>query len=509
MSPSYVTVYSGELSGVSAKLIRVEVDLRVGIHSFTIVGLADKAVSEAKQRVSAAIKNSGAKPPNSENRNITVNLAPADLHKSGSHYDLAIAIGYLCASGQIEKFDQRKYLFLGELALDGQLRPVRGAASMAIMAEREGFEKIILPKENALEIRGIAQLSTVGCSALGEALLVLSGKPLLQNTQGQDQNIVQRETSDAAVQNAYPDFSIIKGQEYVKRALTIAAAGMHNILLVGPPGAGKSALAHAFPGILPPLENRERKEMVQVWSAAGQTCLRGTNERPFRAPHHSASALSLIGGGAIPRPGEISLAHCGTLFLDELPEFPRAVLDNLREPLESGLICITRVHERITMPARFQLIAAMNPCPCGFFGDEEKECRCTLREVLRYRKRISGPLLDRIDLNVHVNRVSIQSLQDEAVPNQSKTIREKVCTALEFRKNREKIFPPRDVSASLDTGAKRFAAQLERVHLSGRGYTRLIKTARTIADLSQSQTIREDHVAEAFGYKFSEDDRGL
>jgi magnesium chelatase family protein len=399
------TVYSAELEGIDARLIEVEVDINVGIHSFNLVGLADKALNEAKERVNSALKNSGVKPPNRENRKITINLAPADIRKTGSQYDLAIAIGYLLATKQIMPFQTSSRIFLGELALDGRLRPINGALNVAQMAAERGFKFLFLPAENADEAVVIKNITIVPIENLQEAVAILEmrkGIGIIADTPHKEA---------APGHDATPDFSDIKSQSNAKRALTIAAAGGHNLSMIGPPGVGKSFLARAFGGILPDLTLNESIEVTRVWSAAGLRPGGLMLERPFRAPHQTASAIALVGGGQEPRPGEISLAHRGVLFLDEIPEFQKNALEALRQPMEAGAINIVRAKHALIFPAKFILIAAMNPCPCGYYGDPERECRCSAYEVIKYQKKISGPLLDRIDLQVRVGRVKIEELR--------------------------------------------------------------------------------------------------
>jgi magnesium chelatase family protein len=391
-------IYSAQLEGIDAKLIEVEVDINVGTHAFTIVGLADKALNEARERVNSAIKNSGAKPPNRENRRITINLAPADVKKTGSQYDMAIAVGYLSATKQMAHFDTRDKIFIGELALDGSVRPVGGALSIAEMARRAGFTTIFIAEANANEAAAIEGITILPIKKLIDVIEYLEGrksiKPIVFDPRG-DSNVEA------------PDFSEIKGQENAKRALMIAAAGSHNLVMVGPPGVGKSFLARALGGVLPNLSRDESIEITKILSAAGFR-LRGlVTRRPFRAPHQTASTAALVGGGQDPRPGEISLAHHGILFLDELPEFSKQALESLRQPMESGSVCVSRAKHSIIFPARFSLIAAMNPCPCGYYGDPERTCTCSAYEIIKYKKKISGPLLDRIDIQLKVGKVKL------------------------------------------------------------------------------------------------------
>lgn len=499
-------VYSAELEGINARLIEVEIDMNVGIHAFNIVGLADKALNEARERVNSALKNSGVKPPNRENRKITINLAPADIKKAGSQYDLAIALGYLLATKQVKSFEARDKIFLGELALDGRLRPINGALNVAQMAAERGFKYLFLPIENANEAAAIKTVTVVPLENIQEAIAVLEERKAITAT------IFETKASRRTI---VPDFSEIKGQENAKRALTIAASGGHNILMTGPPGVGKSFLAHAFAGILPELAVDEAIEITKIWSAAGLRPGGLVEERPFRAPHQTASMAALVGGGPDPKPGEISLAHRGVLFLDELAEFPRNILDTLRQPLESGSIRIARAKGSLIFPARFMLAAAMNPCPCGYYGDTEKECKCSAYEVIKYQKRISGPLLDRIDLQIKIGRVAIKELRagdgEEGV-NASIKLRVEQARQLQRRRfggdalktNAEMSSRETKNVVRLAPDAEKFIATLERNHLSPRSYYRLLKVALTIADLEEKSVVAAEHLAEAFSYRLRE-----
>ena len=369
MQKNVSKIYSAELEGINAKLIEVEVDLNVGLHSFNIVGLADKALNEARERVNSALKNSGAKPPNRENRKITVNLAPADVKKTGTQYDLAIALGYLMATKQIGEFETGDKIFIGELSLDGRLRPANGSLNIAEMGDRRGFKYLFLPRENSTEAAVIKNMKVIPVESLGEVIEILENrKPAIAE-------IFEGLGGDSNFEVDYPDFSEIKAQENAKRAMIIAASGGHNLLMSGPPGVGKSLLAQAMVGILPGLALGEAIEITKIYSAAGANKSGLIKHRPFRSPHQTASAAAVVGGGSQPKPGEISLAHLGVLFLDELPEFQKNILEALRQPLETGKVHIARVKDTLVFPARFTLVAAMNPCPCGFYGDPEKECR--------------------------------------------------------------------------------------------------------------------------------------
>ncbi len=498
-----VKVFSSALVGLEAREIEVEVDFAPGLHSFSIVGLPDKAVEESKERVSSAVKNSGAKPPQHHNRRITVNLAPADLKKQGPGFDLAIAIGFLLASDQMQKINAKDKIFLGELSLDGSLRRVNGVLPAAILAKREN-KILVIPRENQTEAQLVEGLRILSADNLVE---------LLQKLESEEENYIlgsgANEIFDDKSKIPEVDFAFIQGVERAKRALEIAAAGSHNVYMEGPPGGGKTLLSRSLPTILPKMTKDEVLEVTQIYSVAGLLPKEKPimTERPFRAPHHSSSVVALIGGGTHIRPGEITLAHRGVLFLDEFPEFRRDVIEALRQPMEDGIVQVARAEETLIFPARFTLVAAANPCPCGYLNDPQKECNCTPSQIARYRRKISGPILDRIDIKIEVSRISFEKLTSESTGKWSREIQKETEKARQIQEERgflnsQMPLPEIKKYCKIDIESEDLLRQaMQKLNLSPRSYHKILKVARTIADLEGKENISRDHLAEAISYQ--------
>ena len=529
---SFARVYSAQVNLLYGQIVTIEVDLSRGLNSFSVVGLPDKAVDESKDRVSSAIKNSGYQSPKAKNQKIIVSLSPADLKKEGPFFDLAIALSYMLAAEDIE-FNPEKKIFLGELGLDGTLRSIRGALPLVQEAKKMGFEEIYLPKENAEEAALIDGIKIFGANSLTEVVehliasegtrTVLKGSPkdgplnskILQ--QPKTQIIFKKEIRNS-------DFSDIRGQEGAKRGLEIAAAGGHNIAMYGPPGTGKTMLARAFSGLLPDLSEEEVLEITGIHSVAGATRGELVSAPPFRAPHHTSSYVALIGGGTYPKPGEVTLAHRGVLFLDEFPEFDKRVIESLRQPLEDNMISISRAKSSAVFPSNFILVAAMNPCPCGNTGNKQKACICKPSDLDRYKRKLSGPIIDRIDIWVSVGNVDYKKLGEEGHGEKSETIQKRISAAREIQKKRfstigGSVSDGKKVGRNIKTNSEMNVKDLSsmvhlddsvrnllddsaaRLALSARAYHRVIKIARTIADLENSPDVKSNHILEAIQYR--------
>ncbi len=501
-----VKTFGSAVFGIDAETITIEVDVTRGI-KFMLVGLPDSAVKESQQRIESALRVNGYKWPKQK---IIVNMAPADIRKEGSAYDLPLAIGVLAASKQMDHGKLSQYMIMGELSLDGKLQPVKGVLPIAINARRQAFEGFILPVQNAREAAVVDKLKVYGVENLSEVVAFMNGEQELKET-----IVDTRAEFYARVNNAEIDFSDVKGQENVKRALEIAAAGSHNLIMIGPPGSGKTMLARRIPTILPPFTLNEALETTKIHSVAGkmdkETSL--MTQRPFRSPHHTISDVALVGGGTYPQPGEISLSHNGVLFLDELPEFKRTVLEVMRQPLEDRMITISRAKFSVEYPASFMLVASMNPCPCGFYNHPTKACVCAPGVVKKYLNRISGPLLDRIDIHLEVVPVPFRELSEKNRSETSETVRERVTKARQIQEERFKEYKGVYANAQMSSKLIRMFLEMDeacieliknamdKLGLSARAYDRILKVSRTIADLEGEEKVRTHHLSEAIHYR--------
>lgn len=501
-----VKVYGAAVQGIDATIVTIEVNSSRGI-KFFLVGLPDSAVKESHERIMSALQVNGYKFPS---RQIVVNMAPADIRKEGSSYDLPLAIGILASAGEVSIEKLSRYLIIGELSLDGSLQPIKGALPIAISARAQGFDGFILPKQNAKEAAVVNNLHVYGVENIKEVIEFFNGEKELEPT------IVHTRDEFFQHQNDFPyDFADVKGQESVKRALEVAAAGGHNLIMIGSPGSGKSMMAKRLPSILPPLSLAESLETTKIHSVAGKLSKNDSliATRPFRSPHHTISQIAMVGGGSNPQPGEISLAHNGLLFLDELPEFSRSVLEVLRQPLEDRYISISRAKYSLNYPASFMLVASMNPCPCGYYTHPTKACVCNPGQVHRYLNRISGPLLDRIDIQIEIVPVPFEKMAEQKTGESSTSIRQRVIKARKIQEERFTNHPGIYCNAQMESkllqqyatldeqGLKLLRNAMVRLNLSARAYDRILKVARTIADLEESAYIKPHHLAEAIGYR--------